>query len=115
MDDKFTLFRNRLNSDGKLAEEYGGILERRRVAKGTKFSGLDDAAMGEIIEFAGRAGFSFTLEEVRAYFAGSGRDELSDFELESVAGGKGKTKEMDVYFYYNEKNDLIKPEVSRNY
>jgi hypothetical protein len=106
--DKFINFKDKLNSDGKLAAEYGEIIKRRGIAKGTKFSDLDDSAISEIIQAAARAGFIFTLEEVRKYFSSDSQGELSDAELESVAGGKGEPKTtLTIDLYYNEEGKLV--------
>ncbi|MDR1472885.1 MAG: hypothetical protein LBS75_10230 [Synergistaceae bacterium] len=102
--DKFIEFRNKMISDGKLAEEYGEVIKRRSIAKGTKFSDLDDSAISEMIDVARRGGFVFTLDEVRKYFAGNSQGELSDTELESVAGGKGEQSTLIVDIYRNEEN-----------
>ncbi|MDR3280640.1 MAG: Nif11-like leader peptide family RiPP precursor [Synergistaceae bacterium] len=105
---KFLNFRDKLTSDGKLAAEYGEIIRRRGIAKGTNFSDLDDSTISEIIQAAVRAGFDFTIEEVRKYFASDSQDELSDAELESVAGGKGGSKTtLTIDLYYNEKGEFV--------
>ena len=47
-------------------------------------------AMERIIAFAKTEGYSFTVEDLRAFFTSSRAKELSDEELENVAGGACK-------------------------
>jgi hypothetical protein len=105
--DKFIAFRDKLKSDGKLAERYDGIMKRRGIAKETKFSDLDDAVIAELIEAARLGGFDFTLDEVRQYFAGGSQGELSDAELESVAGGKGSQTTVTIDLYQDETGKVV--------
>jgi hypothetical protein len=47
---------------------------------------IDDAALDALVEFAAKEGYSFTADEARAYIK-EDSGELSDDQLEAVAGG----------------------------
>jgi predicted ribosomally synthesized peptide with nif11-like leader len=70
--------------DKTLQEKFGEILNNAEQA-GQK------ATDSKLVEFAKEAGFDVSAEEIREFFntaAEKGSGELSDSELDSVAGGK---------------------------
>ena len=61
---------------------------RERAKTLSKNPASDEAeAFAEIIEFAKAEGYDFTAEELKAFFSSGRTTELSDEELENVAGG----------------------------
>jgi len=66
---------------GKLATDVNLQAQVRQAIEG-------GCGVEELVSLAGAHGFTFTADEARNSFTDS---ELSDFELEMVAGGKGAT------------------------
>jgi hypothetical protein len=86
---KFTEFYIKLTTEPAVSAEFDKIIKDMKIPDGTPFADLNDEQISALIPLAEKTGFEFTLEEVKAYFAKMGNDELSDSELEAVAGGKG--------------------------
>ena len=53
------------------------------------FNSIKMADGDEIVEFAKQHGFDFTVEDLRELSEASDKEELSDDDLENVAGGVG--------------------------
>lgn len=66
---------------------------QKEFAEITKKATADNAEeiVKELIDFAKRQGYEVTAEEMKVFFSGMASDcnELSDMELDAVAGGKG--------------------------
>jgi predicted ribosomally synthesized peptide with nif11-like leader len=84
--EKVKEFYKALSSDAAMKERAKALLDKGRPA--------DEAeAAAALIAFAKSEGYDFTADELKAY-ASAGAKELSDEELENVAGGGcGDTKE----------------------
>lgn len=69
--------------DATLREKFSTITKDAETAG-------EDATKKKLIDFAKDAGYDVTLEEMRIYFKGLAENnkELSDTELDMVAGGK---------------------------
>ncbi|MDR2560747.1 MAG: Nif11-like leader peptide family natural product precursor [Holophagales bacterium] len=77
--EKVKEFYKALSSDEAMKERAKAMLDKGKPA--------DEAeAAGAVIAFAKSEGYDFTAEELKA-FASAGARELSDEELENVAGG----------------------------
>jgi predicted ribosomally synthesized peptide with nif11-like leader len=87
---KFRQFYDKINSDAEIGAEFKKVLEEQKIPAGTPFTDLNDEQILALIPVGQKAGFEFTLEEIKAYFAKMSNDELSDDELEAVAGGKNE-------------------------
>lgn len=80
----------------KFMEFYSHVTENEEASKGLavlseKFNQDSDqeSVLDELIAFAKKEGFHFEKEEVKGFIEGaSASGELSDEELEAVAGGK---------------------------
>jgi predicted ribosomally synthesized peptide with nif11-like leader len=64
----------------------------------TKVEGQRKMTLGQIVEFGGKHGFTFTEDDLKAVATTSG--ELSDSQLEGVAGGVG----FDLSLYHIQNN-----------
>ena len=81
---KFVEFYNYVTSDAEAKAKLEAL-----IAKGGNMD--KDAYFDEMIAFAKGQGYDFTKEEVVKYFADNFEEgELSDDDLEAVAGGKGQ-------------------------
>jgi predicted ribosomally synthesized peptide with nif11-like leader len=65
---------------------------RQRVSDDTRLQTVISASLSagdisQIVELGGRHGFDFSKEELKQVFVDDPSRELSDFELELVAGG----------------------------
>jgi predicted ribosomally synthesized peptide with nif11-like leader len=87
---KYIDFYNKISADANFTAEYKKIMDGKGIPAGTPFSALPIDTLKALIPLAASAGFDFTLEELQARFSKKSGDELSDDELEAVAGGKGK-------------------------
>jgi hypothetical protein len=85
---KFTDFYKKVTIDKALATEFVAIMQAHSVKEGATFADLDDATLSALEPLSKKAGFAFTLAEAKAYLSKKGGDELSEDELEAVAGGK---------------------------
>lgn len=81
---KFNEFYNKVSSDPTLGAAYAKVIEEQKIPAGTEFKDFTDENLTALLPIAKQAGLDFTLEEVKTYLAGG---ELSDDELEAVAGG----------------------------
>lgn len=80
-------FLNALDSDPSVWNELGS----RSVGS--------ELAAGEVVDFAARNGFDFTVEEFSSALEGSvagGGEELSDDDLEAVAGGSYRQSHLQI-------------------
>ncbi|MDR3280639.1 MAG: hypothetical protein LBT23_09000 [Synergistaceae bacterium] len=84
---KFVDFYNKINLNDALRTEFTRVMKERGVPEGTSFEDLDEGTLAALEPVANRAGISFKLSEALAYFSKKEGGELSDFELEAVAGG----------------------------
>jgi len=91
---KFKEFYDKINSDAEIGAEFKKVLEEQKIAPGTPFEKFNEENLNALIPFAKKAGFDFTLDEVKAFLKSNTEGgELSDDELEAVAGGKGNSNE----------------------
>ncbi|MDR2559924.1 MAG: hypothetical protein LBC86_10365 [Oscillospiraceae bacterium] len=81
---KFTEFYNHVVSDPKFGAAFAKIIEEQKIPAGTPFENFTDENFTALLPLAKEMGLEFTLAEAKAHFSGS---ELSDDELEAVAGG----------------------------
>jgi predicted ribosomally synthesized peptide with nif11-like leader len=94
---KYIDFYNKISADVNFAAEYKKIMKEKRVPTGTPFWALSDDVLDALISLASTAGFDFTLDELKARFSKKSGSELSDDELEAVAGGKGKVPDKIIF------------------
>lgn len=74
---------DKVANDSKLQAEFAGIIEQ--------YSGKPEELKEKLLGFAKNAGYPVDYEEARSFFARAAersRSELSEQELDSVAGGK---------------------------
>lgn len=93
----------KVSKDAALQEKFLTIIHE---AKGAG----KEAAEAKLTAFAKEAGYEVTLEEMAVYFgtlASKSDGELSETELDLVAGGKGGTN-MFTQFYSEMKSDFGK-------
>lgn len=95
---KFLEFYNKINGDPVVTEEFKKIAEKYKLPAGVKISDLSNEVLTALIPVAEKAGFEFTVEEVKAYLKKSDEGELSDDELEAVAGGKNEVYETHNHY-----------------
>ncbi|MDR3280632.1 MAG: hypothetical protein LBT23_08965 [Synergistaceae bacterium] len=86
---KFTDFYKKVTTDKALATEFTAIMKAHNVKEGATFTDLDDATLMALEPLSKKAGFAFTLAEAKEYLSKKSGDEMSEDELEAVAGGKG--------------------------
>lgn len=90
--DKMNELYEKVSADGALQAKFNAILSEAEKA--------GEAATGErLIEFAKEAGYEVSLDEMRDFFrrlAEAQEGELSDAELDAVAGGKQTLEKYDV-------------------
>jgi len=86
---KFLEFYNSINTDPAVGAEFKKIAEKYNIPPGASLIDFSDEVLAALIPAAEKAGFEFTLEEVKEYFKRSDGGELSEDELEAIAGGKG--------------------------
>ncbi|MDO4273663.1 MAG: hypothetical protein Q4D16_08335 [Eubacteriales bacterium] len=92
-DNKFMEFYNTITADKELEEEFKNIYLRHNK-KGTPMNKVSRETFEDLVPLCSRCGFDITAEEAAEFFSVD-EMELSENELDSVAGGKG-----DVYVYY---------------
>lgn len=83
MDNMKSLY-EKVSSDNGLQQEFAGILREAEEAG-------REATEAKLQDFARRAGFSITIEEMNRFFLEKSQKatgELSEAELDMVAGGK---------------------------
>jgi predicted ribosomally synthesized peptide with nif11-like leader len=76
----------KVSNDTALQEEFTEIMKSAEEAG-------EEATKEKLIAFVKDAGYDITIEEMQAFFkdlAEHGKDELSDAELDMVAGGKAE-------------------------
>ena len=88
---KYIDFYNKINADVYFAAEYRKIMNDKHIPSGTPFSELPGDALNALIPLAASAGLIFTPDELKTRFSKKHGDELSDGELEAVAGGGSKS------------------------
>ena len=89
---KFKGFYDKINSDAEIGAEFKKVLEEQKITPGTPFEKFSEENLNALIPLAKKAGFDFTLDEVKAFLKSNAEGgELSDDELEAVAGGKGNS------------------------
>lgn len=74
---------NKVANDSKLQAEFGEIIKQ--------YADQPDELKGKLLDFAKSAGYTVDYEEVQSFFAKVAervQSELSEEELDSVAGGK---------------------------
>lgn len=79
-------------ADGSLKAEFAGILEQ--------YFDKPDILKERLLDFAKKAGYSVSLDEMQSFFAqlaDSQRSELSEAELDAVAGGKSDADYNYIY------------------
>ncbi|MDR1472877.1 MAG: hypothetical protein LBS75_10190 [Synergistaceae bacterium] len=86
---KFSDFYKKITTDKALGEEFNSIIKAHNFKPGATFADLDDATIKDLEPLGKKAGIVFTFEEVKAFLARKPGGELSEDELEAVAGGKG--------------------------
>ncbi|MDR2559925.1 MAG: Nif11-like leader peptide family RiPP precursor [Oscillospiraceae bacterium] len=84
---KFTEFYAKLQSDEAIKSAFIKAAKDNGVKEGTPFTDLSDGQLNALIPAAKDAGFDFTLVELKDYLSKKKAGELSDDELEAVAGG----------------------------
>ena len=84
---KFNDFYAKVNEDEALKAKMEAVLGSVPIEKAS------DDQLVKIGEAAKKAGFDFTLEEVKEFFSCG---ELDDDELDAVAGGKGDHVQIDI-------------------
>ncbi|MDR1705565.1 MAG: Nif11-like leader peptide family RiPP precursor [Clostridiales bacterium] len=89
---KIADFYSKVVSDTALFEDYKKIVAEQKIPSDTKFEDLSDGNIEALLPLAKKAGFTFTVEEIRAGLPKKQEGELSDDELDAVAGGQ-KTPE----------------------
>jgi hypothetical protein len=94
---KFVDFYNKINSDDALRAEFARVMKEQGVVEGTSFEDLDEKVLAALEPVASRAGVNFNLSEALAYFSKKEGGELSDFELEAVAGGAKRVPDKVEY------------------
>ena len=84
---KMQEFYEKVAGDASLQEKFGEIMNSAEK------SGADETK-GKLLSFAKDAGYDITIAEMQEFFQGlaeQNQDELSDSELDMVAGGKLST------------------------
>jgi predicted ribosomally synthesized peptide with nif11-like leader len=77
-------FFKQVEADQNLNDQY------KSLVKGMAAANADEAAaMQQVVAFAAQQGFAFTAEDVQLAAAEMQGDELTDEELDAVAGGWG--------------------------
>ena len=74
----------KVSADASLQQKFSEIMKDSESAG-------KEAIDAKLLDFAREAGFEITVEEMNRFFAGKiqgTKDELSDAELDAVAGGK---------------------------
>lgn len=77
----------KVSADASLQQKFSEIMKDSESAG-------KEATDAKLLDFAREAGFEITVEEMSRYFTGKiqeTKDELSDAELDAVAGGKTST------------------------
>lgn len=80
--DKFTAFYNKVTSDEELAAKVAKIFDGN-------YDEINDEQLQQLSALAKEVGLDISVEEGKEYFNREDEDQLSETELDMVAGGKG--------------------------